>query len=127
MKCIVRCFVSLVFVLAGIMHFRSPAFFSMIVPPGFGNPNFDVALSGVFEICGAIGMQIKPLRRIAAYGLVLLLLAVWPANWYMALHAGQFAHVASASVLWLRVPLQVLFIALVLWVDDTPKRLGQLF
>ena len=99
----------------------------MIVPPGFGNPNLDVSVSGIFEICGAMGLQVKMLRRIAAYGLVLLLLAVWPANWYMAIHAGEFARVASPLILWVRVPLQVLFIVLVVWIDDTPKRLGRLF
>ena len=47
----------------------------------------------------------------AALGLIVLLVAVWPANWYMALDAGRFASVAPLWVLWLRVPLQLLLIA----------------
>jgi uncharacterized membrane protein len=51
-----------------------------MVPPAFGNPAFWVTFTGVAEIAGAIGILIPSLRRAAAIGLLLLLVAVFPAN-----------------------------------------------
>lgn len=78
-----------------------------------GDPAFDVAISGIAEIAGAIGLLIPATRSFAAAGLFALLVAVWPANWYMALQAHRFAAIAPAWILWLRLPLQLLFMAIV--------------
>lgn len=106
---ILRTAVGLAFAAAGIAHLRSPASFAHIVPPGFGDPMTDAVLSGVAEICGGIGLLIPATRRFAGIGLLVLLAAVWPANWYMALTAPKFRMLAPAWVLWLRVPLQLPF------------------
>ena len=72
-------------------------------------------ISGVAEILGGIGLLIPRTRRVAGYGLALLLVAVFPANLYMAV-----AHVTFPGVLgnrwlqWLRLPLQVPLIWLAL-------------
>jgi uncharacterized membrane protein len=55
-----------------------------MVPPALGNPGFWVTFTGVAEIAGAIGILIPVTRRVAAVGLLLLLLAVFPANAYAA-------------------------------------------
>ena len=95
------------FVIAGALHFVFPEMYRSIVPPGFGNRAVVVAISGVAEIAGGIGLLIPATRRPAAFGLIALLIAVWPANWWMALESGRFAALAPAWLLWIRVALQV--------------------
>jgi uncharacterized membrane protein len=102
------------FVLAGANHFVNPSFYRSIVPPGFGSATLLVAVSGGCEIAGGVGLLIGPLRRAAGWGLVALLIAVFPANLHMALHPDQVAGLHIAHwLLWLRLPLQGVFI---LWV-----------
>jgi uncharacterized membrane protein len=72
-------------------------------------------MSGICECLGGIGVLISPLRRLAAAGLVALLLAVFPANLDMALHAGRYSDIAPAWVLYARLPLQLVLIAWVWW------------
>ena len=99
------------FILAGLNHFRHPDFYRSIIPPGFPSPAALVAISGIAEIAGGVGLAIPRLRRAAGWGLIALLVAVFPANLYMALDPDRFAglHVAP-SLLWLRLPLQAVFI-----------------
>jgi uncharacterized membrane protein len=101
------------FIAAGAVHFIRPAMYEQIVPPQLGHAPELVAVSGVAEIAGGLGVMIPRTRRAAAWGLIVLLVAVWPANIYMAFEAGRFAAVAPALVLWIRVPLQL---ALIWWV-----------
>ena len=80
-----------------------------------------VEISGVCEIAGGIGLLIRPLRRAAGWGLIALLIAVFPANIYMAVApsrrpAGVPVWVLSLA-LWLRLPLQAVFIAWVWFVS----------
>jgi uncharacterized membrane protein len=75
-----------------------------------------VYLTGVLEIAGAVGLLVERTRRAAAWGLVLILLALFPANVYAALEGvGMGRHVEGASYLWLRAPLQAIFLAWVAW------------
>jgi uncharacterized membrane protein len=109
---------AVLFLVTGTLHFVHPEFYTSIVPPQFGNAATLVAISGLAELAGAIGLLVPATRNAAATGLIVLLVAVWPANWYMALAANQFAGVAPAWVLWLRVPLQVL---LIWWLNSARK------
>jgi uncharacterized membrane protein len=104
---------ALLFIASGTLHFLRPALYLSIVPPAFGHADALVALSGLAELAGGIGLLIPVTRNAAAIGLVVLLVAVWPANWYMALAAHRFSDVAPAWVIWLRVPLQL---PLIWWV-----------
>lgn len=93
------------------MHFVVPAFFDAIVPPWVPNARAATLVSGAFEIAGAAGLLTTRLRMPAAYGLMALLVAVFPANVYML----QQAYAADASVVWLlalwaRLPVQPLLI-----------------
>jgi uncharacterized membrane protein len=101
------------FVTSGTLHFLKPELFRSIVPPALGHANELVAISGLAELAGGIGLLVPVTRRAAAYGLVALALAVWPANIYMAMASARFASVAPAWVLWARVPLQI---PLILWI-----------
>jgi uncharacterized membrane protein len=97
----------LIFIATGIMHVTSPAGFRAIVPPQLGHAGVLVALSGAAEIAGGLGLLIPVTRNAAGIGLIALLVAVWPANIYMAIASREFATVAPPWVLWLRVPIQL--------------------
>jgi uncharacterized membrane protein len=98
------------FIAAGAVHFIRPAMYEQIVPPQFGHAPELVAISGIAEIAGGLGLMIPRTCRAAAWGLIALLVAVWPANIFMAIEANRFATVAPAWVLWARVPLQIVLI-----------------
>ena len=75
-----------------------------------------VYISGFFEVLGAIGLLVPRLSRPAAWGLVALLLVVFPANIYVALHNLQIPGLPGSPIVqWLRLPLQLVLIGLVLW------------
>lgn len=101
-------FMGILYVAAGIMHFVSPVFFLKIVPPYLPYPAFLVAASGVAEVVlGA--MLFFPATRIwAAWGIILLLVAVFPANLYMA-YGAQFQGIPP-WIRWGRLPLQLVLI-----------------
>jgi uncharacterized membrane protein len=102
------------FVAAGAVHFIRPGMYEQIVPPQLGHAPELVAISGVAEIAGGLGLMTPGTRRAAGVGLIVLLVAVWPANIYMAFEADRFTAVAPAWLLWARVPLQV---AMIWWAE----------
>ena len=103
-----------VFLLAGLSHFVVSEAFERIVPSWVPQPRLMVYISGIAEVAGAVGLLIPSLRVYAGYGLIALLLAVFPANINML----QLARESNASaayqlILWMRLPLQPLLIWLV--------------
>ena len=119
-----RLLAALLFLAAGLMHFVAPEKYQRIIPPGFPFPAMLVAISGIAEMIGGAGLLIRPLRRAAGFGLIALLIAVFPANLYMAVHPERFAdlHVA-AWLLWARLPLQGVLIAWVWAVSISRNRI----
>jgi uncharacterized membrane protein len=114
---ILRAFASVGFVAAGVLHFAHPQFFRRIVPPGFPSPAALVAISGFFEIAGGVGLLLRPVRRAAGWGLIALLIAVFPANVYMVVNPQRTADsTIPLWALWARLPLQGVFIAWVWFV-----------
>jgi uncharacterized membrane protein len=104
------------YVVAGTLHFLRPEFYLKIMPPYIPWHAAMVEISGFFEILGGLGLLIPRTRRAAAWGLVLLLIAVFPANLYMATNPVETGATAIAPALrWGRLPLQALFIWWVLW------------
>jgi uncharacterized membrane protein len=95
----------------GITHFTDPEPFMRIVPPPLPAREM-VLLSGVFEILGGLGLLVPKLRRTAAWGLVALFVAVFPANIYMAVAGIQLdpANPMPPWAGWVRLPFQALFI-----------------
>ena len=106
---------ALAFIGAGVMHFVKPRPFVEIVPPALPEPVALVAISGVAEIAGGAGLLFKRTRRAAGWGLLALLVAVFPANVYMAVAAERFSAFAPAWALWARLPLQPLMMLGVWW------------
>jgi uncharacterized membrane protein len=109
-----RWLTAIFFIVAGMFHFLKPHLYLQIMPPYFPAPQLLVAVSGVAEIAGGIGLLIHPLRRSAGWGLIALLIAVFPANVYMVQYPGQFHY--AAWILWARLPLQGVLIAWVWFV-----------
>jgi uncharacterized membrane protein len=105
---------------AGVLHFLKPAPYLKIMPPYVPWHSAMVSISGAAEIAGGLGLLIPPVRRAAAWGLVALLIAVFPANIYMATNPVE-AGAASlpAAALYGRLLLQPLFIWWVLWCTDS--------
>ena len=102
---------SLLFAVAGVAHFVVPRVFESIVPAWVPNARLAVQLSGVAELLGAVGLLVTPLRTAAAWGLIALLVAVFPANVQMLLNArAASASAAYVAILWVRLPLQLLLI-----------------
>ena len=102
---------TLLFLTTGILHFVKTGTFVRIVPPGFPAPLLLVHLSGACELLGAIGILIPRTRRAAGWGLIALLVAVFPANIYMAFHPATFSDIASPTMLWWRLPIQFVIAA----------------
>jgi uncharacterized membrane protein len=103
------------FVFAGIMHFAIPRAYRRIMPPYVPAPTAMVYASGVAEIAGGAGLMAPRHRRLAGWWLIATLVAVFPANLHMALHADEFHKVPGGErALWGRLPLQGVFIAWVL-------------
>lgn len=110
------------FATAGFLHLVRPAPFVRIVPPFVPHPLGMVYLSGAAEIAGGLGLLIRPLRRAAAWGLVALLIAVFPANIYMAVDQVQVTVTPlPVWLLWVRLPLQLVLIWWVMWCSTPGK------
>ncbi len=113
-------FVFLWFFFGGIGHFLATDFFVSIVPPYIPSPLAMVYISGAFEILGAIGILTSRWRSAAGWGLVLLTLCVTPANLYMWQHPELFPDF-SPTILSVRMVIQVLLIACIIWSTRAPK------
>jgi uncharacterized membrane protein len=94
------------FLTAGYYHFATASAFIAIVPDYLPRPDLLVSASGAAELALGIALFIEPVRAWAALLLMMLMIAVWPANWNMALHPARYG-VFSRFELWLRVVLQV--------------------
>ena len=105
---------SILFIFAGAMHFVISSRYMGIMPPWIPYQLEMVYITGVAEMAGGIGLLFPALRRAAGIGLILLLVAVFPANVQMlsnAIHGGSSA--LYIALLVLRLPLQPLLIVLV--------------
>lgn len=107
---------SLLYIAAGTLHFFRHELYLKIMPPYIPWPAAMVAISGVAEILGGFGLLVPSARRFAAWGLVALLVAVMPANIYMAQNAIQVTTVPLPQwLLWARLPAQGVLIWWLLW------------
>lgn len=96
------------FIAAGVNHFVNPGFYEAIVPPSLKHEKQRiVALSGAAELAGGLGVLIPWTRRLSGIGLIALLAAVFPANFYMAREPEHFPKIPRWA-LYLRLPLQPL-------------------
>jgi uncharacterized membrane protein len=112
-KLVMRVLFGVLFIAAGLNHFRVPDFYVKIMPPYLPWHLELVYVSGVCEAVLGILLLIPRTSVLAAWGLIALLIAVFPANIHMAMHTELYD--ISPMVLWLRLPLQGLLIAWAYW------------
>ncbi len=96
------------FVYAGISHFTKKYFFIKAMPPYIPYHKAMVIISGIAEIIFGLGLLFDQSRSYAAWGIIALLIVVFPANIYMAT-SGKFKKIPQ-PLLWLRLPLQIILI-----------------
>ena len=115
-RLIVRWLLALFYLVAGVAHLRSPGGFLAITPGWVPCPDAVVALTGIAEILGAIGLMVPRLRYAAAIGLAAYAVCVYPAN---INHAVNDIAIGGTSLSWWyhgpRLLLQPLFVWLALW------------
>lgn len=113
-----------VFILAGLNHFWQPRVYRAIMPSYLPWHGLLVALSGYAEVALGALLLVPRFRRSAGAGLIALLVAVFPANLHMALNPHRFSPI-PAWLLWCRLPLQAVLIALVGWCSELAAKGSQ--
>ena len=119
-KLISKYLLAIFMIVAGTMHFVNPEFFLKIVPPDLPLHKELVLVSGVCEILLGVLLLIPKISHLAAWGIIALLIAVFPANIY--LFQNQDLMPASPLVHFLRLPLQGVFILWAYWHTRTTER-----
>lgn len=100
---------ALFMILGGINHFIKPEFYQRMMPPYIPAPDFMIAASGVAEFLLGIGLLWPRTRVLAAWGVIALLIAVFPANIHMYLHREEWPEIPSIVPL-VRLPFQLVFL-----------------
>jgi uncharacterized membrane protein len=109
---------SIFYINVGIKHFTDPNWFLFIIPPYLSTIGLElVYTSGFFEILLGILLLIPRYRRLAAFSLIILLVAVYPANIYLAFNKEpqEFLQVSAFKASWVRLPMQFIFLGLAYW------------
>ena len=110
---------SFFYIRIGIQHFTNPVDpFLYIIPPALKSIGLElVYISGYFEIVLGVLLLIPKTRKIAAFGLILLLIAVYPANLYLAFYElpQKLTGYDPFTVSWVRLPMQFIFLGLAYW------------
>jgi len=99
----------------GVKHFTDPNWFLHIIPPYLTSIGLElVYISGVFEIFLGTLLLFSKYRKIAGYGIILLLIAVYPANIYLAFNQEpqKLIGISSFAASWIRLPIQFLLIGI---------------
>ena len=108
---------SAAYCLAGFNHLLNPGFYVAIMPPGLPAPEWLNLISGLFEITLGVYLLEPRTRILAAWGIIALLIAIFPANVYVALENvgpdGPGTGIGAAN--WVRLPFQALFVAWAWW------------
>lgn len=113
---VLRWLAALFFTAAGAYHFVRPEIYLAMMPPWLPAPGAMNAIAGAAEILGGLGLLPPATRRLAGWGLIALLVAVFPANVHVALQGHMTGFGFSPLVLWLRLPFQVVFVLWIWWV-----------
>lgn len=118
---------AIMFLVTSTAHFNAMKYdLAAMMPEPLPDGLWIIYLTGLFEIAGAIGLLIPKTRKLAGIGLILMLIAVFPANVNAALNGIPLGG-DPATPLWMRTPMQLLFIGMVWWsaVRVHPKEIGR--
>ncbi len=122
-KLILKWIFAVAFILAGTYHFINPEFYLRIMPPYLPWHLFLNYLSGFFEIVLGILLLIPKSQVFAAWSLIALLIAVFPANVFMAMNTELFPNI-NPILIYLRLPLQFVLIAWAFWFTSRVSSVG---
>lgn len=106
----------------GIKHFTDPNWFLHIIPPYLEFMGIElVYISGFFEVLLGLLLFFPKSRQIGSYGIILLLIAVYPANIYLAFNQKpqELIGISSFAASWIRLPIQFILIAFAYWHSKT--------
>tara|TARA_B100001113_G_C20929496_1_gene543714 strand:- start:33 stop:416 length:384 start_codon:yes stop_codon:yes gene_type:complete len=106
----------------GIKHFTDPYWFLNIIPPYLESIGIElVYISGFFEILLGFLLLFPKARQISSYGIILLLIAVYPANIYLAFNQEpqELIGISSFAASWIRLPIQFILIGIAYWHSKT--------
>jgi len=109
---------SIFYINVGIKHFTDSHWFLFIIPPYLSTIGLElVYISGLFEILLGILLLIPKYRRSAAFCLIILLIAVYPANIYLAFNKEpqELLKISAFKASWVRLPIQFIFLGLAYW------------
>jgi uncharacterized membrane protein len=109
----VRALAGPLFVVSGSLHFTNTRWYVSIMPDYLPAHRELVYASGVAEIAGGAGLMVPATRRAAGWWLIATLVAVFPANVWMAQHPERYPVPGGRAALYARLPVQGVFIALV--------------
>ena len=117
------------YVVAGVLHFVAPELYVQIIPPFLPAPLALVYLSGVAEIVVGVGVLVPRTRRYAAWATIAMLIAIFPANVYMATSMvvvdGIGGSDPSPLIRWGRLPLQGVLILWAYWYTNPDRTTGR--
>jgi uncharacterized membrane protein len=119
LKTALKYLLGLAFAVAGANHFVTTDFYLSIMPPYLPWHLLLVYLSGAIEFALGIALLVPRFTRRAAWGIIVVCVAVFPANVHMALHAELFPQFSEAG-LWLRLPLQGVIVLWAWWFTRAP-------
>jgi uncharacterized membrane protein len=122
-KEILRVVLAISTIIVGVTHFTKPEPFLRIMPPQLPEPLALVYISGFFEILGGIGLLIPYVSVAAAWGLIALFIAVFPANINQAVNQIALEGIPDRPWLyWARLPFQAVLIAWAWWYTRNPQQ-----
>lgn len=113
-KMLHRIIQGVIYIFAGANHFVMPEFYKKIIPPYLPKPEYINWISGAAEILLGALLIVPQTAKRAAWGLVALLVAVFPANWYMFRSNGAGIDVPRWALI-ARLPLQLVLILFAWW------------
>lgn len=121
-KEVLRVILAVSLTIVGITHFTHADQYARIVPSQLSAPDALVYISGVFEILGAIGLLIPIVSVAAAWGLIALFIAVFPANINQAINSIPIEGIPhNPLAYWFRLPFQAVLIAWAWWYTRQPE------
>jgi uncharacterized membrane protein len=125
-KELLRVILAVSIIVVGFLHFAVSEPFVKIVPPTLPYPLALVYISGIFEILGGIGLLIPPLSQAAAWGLIILFIAVFPANINQAVNQIPIdGFPDSPWAYYGRLPFQAVLIVWAWWYTQPDNRAEQ--
>ena len=110
-----------IFIFAGFYHFYNPDIYLRIMPPYLPWPSALHLIAGFFEVVLGVMLLIPRFQRLAAWGLIALLVAVYPANIHMAVNHHLYPE-WPMIILWIRLPLQFVLIAWAWWFTKADEK-----